>query len=688
MTNRIEMMKDYFINKKEHYALRSKPLDTYFLANEFKKNQIPDKERAVLRAKYILENEQPVVFVDEKITLIRTIPFTPAIFTEDEFEELNKTHWVHESGDFNNFAPDYEMVLDKGFDELLKEIKESKEKFAGDKEKIADLDGMEEMINALIDLCDRYRSEALRVGNKTVADTLANIPRKPATSYLEALQFLRILNYGMWAANNYQCSLGRPDQYLYKYYRNDIDNKIINEEEALELMEEFFLGLNRDSDFYDGVQQGDNGQTLVIGGRNIDGTDSYNELSDIMLTSCLELRLIDPKLNLRCDKNTPFERFVRCTELTKAGIGFPQYENDDVIIPALIRWGYDKEDAYNYAVAACWEPLIPGVGTDVVNADGMNYPVAVLKAVDELEKYNDFASFEKACCNYVKEEARNFINKYRNLYVIPSPMASFMMDGCIENGTDCAKGCKYNNIGFHGAGVSVAADSMQAIKELYFEKKAVNVDRLKVALSSNFENDIELKNMMLFDTAKMGNDVDGPDENATKLMKAFSEELEGHKPEKGFCYRNGTASAMYYVWHGEKCPATPDGRGAYEPYPANYSPSLCAHAKGPISVIKSFTKQDLVRSANGGPLTLEVHNSVFASEGNLEKVAELVRLFIVRGGHELQINSVNREAMIDAQKHPENYRSMIVRVWGWSGYFVELSEPYQNQIIKRAEFCV
>lgn len=688
MTDRILKMKKYFVAEKKHHAFRCESEDTYTLAETFAKNHVCDTDRAVMRAKYILDNETPIIFDDEKIALVRTIPYTPAVFTEAETGELQKRYWVHESGDFNNFAPDYGMVISKGFDRLTEEIDESLKKFADDEEKQSDIIAMKQMILSLSELCDRYQTKAELQGNADVAKVLKNVPAHPASSFHEALQFVRILNYGMWAANNYQCSLGRLDQTLYPYYKNDTDSGKITNDEALELVEEFFLSLNRDSDFYDGVQQGDNGQTLVIGGRNSDGSDSYNELSDIMLKACLELKLIDPKLNLRCDKNIPFERLVKCTELTKAGLGFPQYLNDDVIIPALIRWGYDKDDAYNYCAAACWEPIIPGVGTDVVNADGMNYPKAVLEAVNHIEKYPDAISFEKACYENVRKEACRMMDKYHNLYVIPSPMASFMMDGCIDEGHDCAKGCKYSNVGFHGVGISVAADSMEAVRELYYDRKIVDADRLKAGLENNFADEVELKNMMIHTAKKMGNDEDEPDNYAKLLMEAFADALEGKKPDKGFCYRNGTASAMYYIWYGEKCPATPDGRGANEPFPANYSPSLCAHAKGPVSVIKSFTKQNLLRSANGGPLTLELHNSVFAAEGNVEKVAELVKLFIARGGHELQINSVNRDDMIDAQKYPENHKGMIVRVWGWSGYFVELEKEYQDQIIKRAEFSV
>ena len=692
MKKRIEEMRKFFIYDKKHHAYRKKVNDIQFLAKKWEAEGLTPEERALGRIHFMLDNETPIVFPDEKITLVRTLAYTPVLFTNGEYEELKKKCWIHESGDYNNFAPDYEMVLKKGFKGIRSELKDAIERFetsvdAADSEKASDMKHTLEALDALQEFTGRYREEAERAGNDSVAKLLEKIPEYPADTLLEACQMIRILNFGMWISNNYQCSLGRLDQVLSPYYESDKNKGLIDYDGGLEIIEELFLSLNRDSDFYDGVQQGDNGQSFCIGGRNKDGSDAFNEMSQIMLDACRELKLIDPKLNLRCDKNTPVERFVEGTKLTREGIGFPQYANDDVIIPALISWGYDEDDAYNYCVAACWEPIIPGKDTTVVNCDGMNFPLSVLNTVNRIEEYSTYAEFEAACLEEVKKDAQKICDTYHNLYYIPCPMVTFMCDGCIETGLDASKGLKYNNVGVHGVAISVAADSMAAVKKLYYDDKVCDAKQLLGALSENFENDKELKTMMMYDAPKMGNDEEDADDAACRLMTAFADALSEKKADRGI-FRAGTGSAMYYIWHGEKLPATPDGRGAYEPLPANYSPSINAHAKGPVSTIKSFTKPDLKRTANGGPLTIEIHNSVFASEGSLEKVANLVRLYILRGGHELQINSVNRDAMIDAQKHPENYRNMIVRVWGWSGYFVELEKEYQDQIIKRAEFSV
>ena len=186
----------------------------------------------------------------------------------------------------------------------------------------------------------------------------------------------------------------------------------------------------------------------------------------------------------------------------------------------------------------------------------------------------------------------------------------------------------------------------------------------------------------------MGNDDDRADQYAAWLLDTFADSVEGLKNERGGIIRAGTGSAMYYIFHAKELGATADGREAGVPLPANYAPSLNIKLNGPVSLIKSFTKPHLDRTINGGPLTIEFPESVFTQDESITKVAQLVQFFVLRGGHQLQLNTVNRDRLLDAQKHPENYRNLIVRVWGWSGYFVELDKCYQDHIIRRAELLV
>jgi len=267
-------------------------------------------------------------------------------------------------------------------------------------------------------------------------------------------------------------------------------------------------------------------------------------------------------------------------------------------------------------------------------------------------------------------------------------MMSLLMDGTIERARDISLGCKYNNFGIHGTGLATAADSLAALKKFFFEQKRFSADRLLDALEHDFNNDPELKEMLRKEAPKMGQDDDEVDAIGTALLDSFDKALEGRVNERGGIYRAGTGTAMYYIWHARDLGATPDGRTAEENIPANYSPSLFMKQKGPVSVIKSFSKPHLERVINGGPLTLEFDRTVFRNDESIRKLGMLVKTFITLGGHQLQLNTVSREELLDAKAHPENHRQLIVRVWGWSGYFVELDECYQDHVISRIEFDV
>ena len=261
-----------------------------------------------------------------------------------------------------------------------------------------------------------------------------------------------------------------------------------------------------------------------------------------------------------------------------------------------------------------------------------------------------------------------------------------MVDGCIEQGTDLkyVKGC-YRNFGSHSTGLSVAADALAAVKKVIYEDKTVDKDRLLAALKTDYEKDPELRNLLI-SCPKVGNDDNYADSLMVHIMKFIAKKLNRRPNGHGGIWRSATGSAQNYYYAAKDDPATADGRKAYTPYPSSYSPTLTAKLSGPLSVIRSFTKPDLTESCNGGPLTMEVHDNVFRNLEGEGKVADMVKLFIDMGGHQLQLNAINRERLLDAQAHPENYPNLVVRVWGWSGYFVELDPAFQNHIISRTNF--
>ena len=223
------------------------------------------------------------------------------------------------------------------------------------------------IIDAIEKFADIYAEKAKELGRTDIYEIFQRIPKNGAHSLREALQFLRLLQFVQRYDFNGLTPIGRFDQFMFPYFVADLNAENLDYNQALELIEEYFLNLNKNSDLFFGVQKGDNGQSLVLGGLDSNRFNAYNQLSEICLKVSLELCLIDPKINLRVNKETPIEIFELGTELTKCGLGFPQYSNDDIVIPGLVSLGYNLEDAMNYAVAACWEFIIPGYGMEIVN---------------------------------------------------------------------------------------------------------------------------------------------------------------------------------------------------------------------------------------------------------------------------------------------------------------------------------
>ena len=612
--------------------------------------------RAALRLKLFLEEENIVCKEGERIYAWRTITEFPDIYLPGEKEELHKGHYIHEQGRVCNISSDWAGVIAGG---LLPR------RGTGEARDMT--------IDAVLAYADRYEDEGL-----------SSAMRYGAKSFLEALQMFRILHFALWASNVYHNTVGRFDQYMYPYFKADMDAGKLTEEEALSLVEEFVLSFNRDSDLYTGMQQGDNGQSLMLGGVTREGAPAVNLLTTLCLRASLHNRRIDPKINLRVDKNTPMELYLLGTELTKQGLGFPQYANDDVVIPGLIALGYAPEDARDYTVAACWEFIIPGVGMDVPNIETMPLANLVSGCVrDHLAACADYAAFFETVKEAIQRHAQAIARKVAPLWMEPAPWQSVLMSDFTH---DISQGARYNNYGLHGTGFGDAVDQLAVIRELVYGG-SLSAGELLEALDTDFLHHGELRRRLRAEAPKLGRDR-VCEEIADELLTAFADALAPLRNERGGVFRAGTGSAMFYLWHADELPALCNGHMKGERLPANFSPSLLLKDAGPLSVIRAMARPAVGRVINGGPLTLELHDTVFRNAEGVDKVARLVRSFILLGGHQLQLNAVSREVLEDAMAHPEEHRELIVRVWGWSGHFVQLDKDYQKQIMERVSYTV
>jgi len=709
MTERIKSLLERTFEKEQKKFRRDvdwKPLLARFIAEG-----IGDEARARIGLEEMLKAETPAFMDGERLAFLRTVKQIPDLHSDEEMDARRASGTAFgEKGVVFNLTADFGPTIRDGLDARLADMESrlAKCRAENDAEGIGFIENAILSVKAVLDLADRYRVAAEKNGFKEIASTLSQVPHKGAHTFHEALQSLRILHFAMWCEGEYHCGLGRIDQYLYPYYDADIKAGRLTEETALEELEEFFIACNRDSDLYIGVQQGDNGQSVMLGGVMRDGKPAFNALSRLCLKACGELKLVDPKINLRVDKTTPLEIYELGTELTAKGLGFPQYANDDVVIPALQRWGYELEDARDYSVAACWEFLIPGCGMDINNIDAVSFVGALDAALRNLvgrlipkpphgalgttrptivhadAEGVAYADVEAEFLAEIQRRADALVEKYRHVEILPGPFVSVISTGCIERASDICKGAKYNNFGIHGTGIAVAVDSLASVRELVFEKKMVSLPELVALLDTDFAGRPDILAAAKA-APKMGNADPKVDEIAKRVIDFWGHAFDGKRNDRGGVFRPGTGSAMYYIWHTREVPASADGRLKGEPFSANWAPALDVPVKGPVSVVRSFTEPNLGLVCNGGPLTIEIHDSAFSMPDGVEKVAQLVKFFIERGGHQMQINTINRETLLDAQKHPERHRHLIVRVWGWSGYFIELDKCYQDQIIKRVE---
>ena len=608
----VEALRSYILNK-EYYPLR-RPSGIDFAA-EYAAKGLEPRARMADRFARICALETPLIMPGERIVLTRTITDMnaifikeegkdridlPCMFTKEEWLEVKSRHFIHEAGFLSNVIPDFAQILSRG---LL------------DYKKDADVYG-NQMIDALIDLCDRYAQAAKEQGRADIADTLAQVPRYPARNFREALQMIRIINYAAWLEGNYHITMGRFDLYCWPYLQMDLDRGNLTEAAALDLLCDFFLAFNKDTDLYFSIYRGDNGQSITLGGVDRDGKPVFNTLSRLCLLASKRLQVIDPKINIRVDKNTPLEIYELGSELTAVGLGFPQYTNDDIVIPGFMKLGYCLEDARDYAIAACWEIVVPILSADIINVGAMSFAKVVDKAFHQaLPSAKSFEDFYNAVREGIQAECDAITANIKDLWYVPSPLYSLFFPF-----KDISLGGKYNNFGIHGTGVATAADSLAAIKKYVFEEKSISPADYIAAVDADFAHTPELLAKLRYNTPKMGNDDDFVDDIAFRLLADFADALEDK------------------------------------------------------------------RNCRGGPLTLEFHSSTFHSEDGIKKLALLVRSFVEQGGHQIQLNTVDADTLKDAQTHPEKYPQLIVRIWGWSAYFVELDKRYQDHVIARSEY--
>lgn len=694
MIPRLEAMKERVRAGTHHPYRQNRTID---VRAEVEQAGLSPTRAAALVTVRMCDAEQPVILPDERIVFTRTLPHPPYPFSDELLGTTKGTQFAYVC----NVCADWGMALDQGLIGRKQVALATRRRLHDDPEAVEFLDAAIETIDAALRLVGRYADEARRLGRHDVAELLEQVPAYQPRSFHEALQSLRFLQALPWLSGHNHVVFGRFDQYLWPYLRADLDAGRLTLAQAEELLAEFFIALNKDSDLYPGVQQGDNGQSIMLGGVTPDGQDAVNPLTWLVLRVSHDVNMIDPKINLRVSANTPLDLLTEAVKLTRRGLGFPQYSNDDVVIPGLIAHGYAPEDARNYTVAACWEFIIPGRGMEVPNINALSFPAAADAGIRAgLLAGDDFAGILERTRQNIRQQVQRYVAAKRAMtFRPPAPFFSVLMTDCLEQGKDANNGgARYYNYGIHGSGAANASDALAVVRQLVFAEQRVSGRDLVRALETDFEDDEALRQLFLTGAPRVGNDDDEADGLMAQLFEWFADACEEIQDNgRGGIVRPGTGTAMYYVWlvkdRGQKMlepivGATADGRKVGDYISCSLAPSPGVQVNGPISVLQSFSKINYRRIVNGGPITMELSDTVFRGDESLRKVAMLVRTFAQVGCQQLQLNVLNVETLQDAKLHPENHRNLIVRVWGWSGYFCELAPDYQDHIIARHMYAL
>ncbi len=535
-----------------------------------------------------------------------------------------------------------------------------------------------------------------------IAERCLRVPAERPRSFLEALQSIwmtqvtLVISYGV----DNVFTTGRMDQYLYPYYKSDVEAGRISREQALEAIEEFMIKVSRNLIF------GPN--NITIGGMDTGGDDATNEVSYLFLEALENIRGMGDGLAVRISQKTPRDFFIRACETHRITAGVAFY-NDEIVIRDLLEDGYSIEDACDYSIVGCVEPT--GTGNDnSYTAGNAIFLVGVLEmALNEGRRLlsgsrrvgartprpRDFRTFEdvkRACLRQLRFTVDRLVRaaelKDRVFAeAFPAPLLSSTIEGCLESGYDITRGGARNNNGHVNAqGLATVANSLAAIRWAVFEKQLLTMEELARHLRNNFRGAEELRQELLRKAPKFGNDDPRADELAEWVAEAYCSEVRKHRCWRGGIYRPSMFSSGTQDMEGATCMATPDGRLAGESVSNGISPANATEANGATAVFHSVAAAGSSFFSDGVGLNMNLDPGMLESDENVEKLASLIEAYFVLGGRHVQFNPVDGATLRDAQAHPENYLDLTVKVSGYSARFVDLCRSLQEDIIARHEF--
>lgn len=617
-------------------------------------------------------------------------------------------------------------LIEKGFRGIRESAQEKKTIHVNNPDKTAFYDAVMITCDAVKRLAERFARFASDMADqetdsrrqqelRAMANNLCRVPWDSPRNFYEAVQFLwfaqliATISYGVAGI----IAIGRADQYLYPYFKKDIDSGAISREFAVGLIEELLIKLSCSllvlPSFakQTGSELGADNNAVTIGGVDRDGKDASNELSLVFMEASGNVKCLTNSFSIRVHAQSSPEFLEKVTQLVSRTSG-PAIFNDQIIIPSQEGCGYSLEDARDYSIIGCVEPTSSGNTFGCTSGNDISL-VGVLEMIlnngrlfmmggrTGLKTGNPekFRSFEDVLEAYRKQLAYTVdflarcVNAKDEIYRdhFHNPYVSLTLNGCLDSGMDMTQGgAHYNFASISGRGLATAADSLVAIKKSVFEEKWISMSDLLRALRTNFRDNEILRQKLIHKVPKYGCNANEADDMARWIADQFCDEVLKQKSVRGGCFRPGFFSYGMHVFDGMMLGATPDGRRAGEPVSNSLSPSNGSERRGLIAVLNSNSRIPHQKVSNGSSLNIRLSPSMFSTAESREKFIALLKGFIINGNMHMQLNVIDGDTLRDAQQKPHMYTDLVVRVSGYCAYFNDLGRSLQDDIIQRTQF--
>lgn len=610
------------------------------------------------------------VFNKAKITIDENDRF---VYNIDIFKTIHRDNKI-----IDNVTIDYSKVLNNSLKDFMKKNEELKDgKYKNNQKEL--LLGIEDYIDRECKAVEKSN----RIDKEKIIQYLQNIKNKKAQSFEESIQRILFFNQLLWQLGHGLNGLGRLDKILEESYNYDKENNNLTRDEAKEILKDMCKILHQKFWFKSNVLMGDTGQIIILGGKEPDGSYFCNELTYLFIEAMREVQLPDPKVFLRITDKVPRDLMELSLKCIKTGIGCPLFSNDDVIIPMLIEFGYDTNDAYNYVTSACWEPLMVGKCVEQNNIDSIVYmePFNDMLQHEELNKINTYNEFLEKYKKYLEKYIKEFIDEINKIEWEEAPLLSMFTDNCNEKLEDVSLGgAKYNNYGLTAVSLGSVVNSIYNIKKFVFDEKKYTLKQLNEMRLNNFENNENVLRELKKQPNRYGTDNKEIIELSNIISGYVDEVLNSQQNKFGEKIKFGY-SAPTYIMKAQNVSASFDGRKDGEPFGVHISSDKPAIAY--TELIQFASRLDYSNHRfNGNVIDFMITPSFI--EDNFDKMVDFLILSTSLGFFQMQMNVTSSEVLIKAKQNPKEYENLIVRVWGFSAYFNDLPENYKDLLIERA----